>query len=289
MPRFSEMIRGLVDSVVFFFDTEERPIGTGFLTGYPIDDESLVPFIVTAKHVIQNHSEVIMRIIVKNEKDASYTRIDLDEIRSIGDYWTHTDKGVGIVVFQTDILEKIECTPYHPKYIATKSVFSELGIKASDHVQSPSLLMKFRNYEQNYSIMQSGSIVLIPDEKLPMQYIEGKRKITVEQDVFAVQTAYHSAIGGAPVFLIRSSLKSGNERDCGQQNRWLVGIVFEFYEKEFDERKKIETITMDGKVVSFMESLVALVFPSWRVLEILEGFAVRSRMKVHMKLQRENK
>ena len=110
-------------SVVFLFvGTSDVPIGTGFIVGIPVSSRphTVVPCIVTAKHVVAGHVTINARFTPKAGKPSPRLNVDLVAHRASGDVWEHPDSGVDIVAFRALHSEDAEYTPIPMDLLVTK-------------------------------------------------------------------------------------------------------------------------------------------------------------------------
>ncbi len=160
----------IASTVIFLFSTgiNPQPIGTGFIVGYPLPDKkgSVIPLIVTAKHVIGDHKEVLARFSTQEGSTTTYVPYDIETMKKNNDYWEYPDDdGVDIVVFRSLHFKGTKYQPIPIDLIATKKTFDENAIRQTDRVIFPSLLINFMGSAQNYPVIRDGSIALIPGER----------------------------------------------------------------------------------------------------------------------------
>src|SRR3989304_5055763 len=132
-----DIVTTMTSTIVFLFaQGGEIPIGTGFIVGYPVPNkaDTIVPLIVTAKHVIADHSVVNARFSSEEGKQPVQVKYDLNSLRETGDIWEHPDKGVDIVVFRTLHFSQTKYFAIPFDKIATKDVFTKEDIKSTDRV-----------------------------------------------------------------------------------------------------------------------------------------------------------
>jgi hypothetical protein len=155
----------------------------------------------------------------------------------------------------------------------------------------------FPGVTQNYPIFRDGSISLITEEPISFNWKLGSKIIETKQRIIFVNSVINEGFSGAPVFLwpgIRST--PGGNTIGGKP--WLVGIVHGFFAQP---RQVIDT---DGeevvvikpskeppdllgqpkpprrvRVISQENSATGIVFPSWRLLDILQSEALKRRVQ----------
>jgi hypothetical protein len=78
------------------------------------------------------------------------------------------------------------------------------------------------------------------------------------------------------VFLWPGSRIVSNSLNLGRYTPWLLGIIHGFYQA--NPRGLVEVQTTEGTPAFMENSGIALVFPSWRLLEILENKSLKKRV-----------
>lgn len=275
----SSVYQRLSETVVFLFSEDgSTPIGTGFLIGYPakVGEGAVFPLVVTAKHVVAGRSSVIARYSLKGDSGTQQVRYDLDDMKANNDYWEHDDDGVDVVVFRTPVLERFAIKTIPIELVASKEVFSEEDIKVTDRVIFPSLLVGFMGSSKNYPVVRGGTIALIPEEPVPLTIPYGDRSVNTKQEVILVDGTAVPGASGSPVFLMPGPRIVSNSLRLGAQKAWLLGVIQGFYMAY--PRALVEMRTTESKPAFMENSGIALVFPSWRLLEILESKSLKKRI-----------
>jgi len=280
----AHFVSTLASTVIFLFEEGAQvPIGTAFIVGYPISDGSgaVVPLVVTAKHVVGDREKVIGRFTATSGSELVHVVYDLAASRSEGDVWTHPDEGIDLLVFRTLHFEQTKYEPVPLEVIASKQIYSEEEITATDRIVFPCLLVNFMGTARNYPVVRDGSIALIPEEPVPLEYDVGARRIRTKQQVILIDATSIGGASGSPVFLWPGPRLKGRSYALGGTRPWLLGIMHGFYPALPRKLVGIQTATL---VPAFAEnSGIAIVFPSWRLLEILERDEVAKRIQGLMK------
>ncbi len=267
-------------AVVFLFaGAGQVPIGTAFLVGYPVPGKpgAFVPLVVTAKHVIGDQTKVSARFTPKSGKTPGMVEYDLQSLRRDGDLWEHPDPGVDLIVFRTPHFEQAKYEVVPLDLIATKEIFASEQIQSTDRVVYPGLLVNFMGTTGNFPVVRDGSIALIPEEPVPMKYELGGKVIETKQEVLLIDGTAVPGASGSPVFLWPGPRLRGGTFTVGGTQPYVLGVLQGFYPALPREILEVET---SRTARMFAEnSGIAIVFPSWRLREVLDLPAVGLRVK----------
>ncbi len=282
----NSVISILIGSIIFLFapTNPPQPIGTGFIIGYPHPEkkDKVFPLVVTAKHVIGDYNMVLGRFSLSDGKSPRFIPYNIQSLKASNDYWEHTDSGVDIAVFRTLNVSQTDYKPFPIDRIASKKTFQDEVIHASDRIIFPFLLTKFMGSSRNYPVLKDGSIALIPEEKVPLEYMVGNKRINTEQELIFVNAISVPGASGSPIFLWPGPRMNGQTYTIGAYTSYLLGIMYGFYYAE------PSTAVSSGIVLSIAEnSGVAITFPSWRLKEIIESDAVRNRINELVELEKQ--
>ncbi len=275
-----EFAKNIASTVIFLFEEEGNdPIGTAFIVAYPIPGESgsYVPLVVTAKHVVGDHEVVKGRFTKKSGISPAFIRYPLGALRRAGDVWEHPEEGVDIVVFRIPEFEKLDYRPIPIGAIASKETYQGEDINATDRIVFPCMLTNFMGTTRNYPVIRDGSIALIPDEPVPIEIDVGPRKIRTDQEVILIDATSIPGASGSPIFLWPGPRLKHGGFDVGGGTAWLLGVMHGFYRAE---PRKVVGGGTSWIPLKFEENTgIAIVFPSWRLLEILELAEVSKRIQ----------
>ena len=265
------IIHILVGAVIFLYSITQQPIGTGFIVGYPIseDGKNVIPFIVTAKHVIGDNNKILARFSTKEGEVTAFVEYDIDNLKQNNDYWEHpSDEGVDISAFRTLHFSQADYNPLPLDLIATKDIFNELEICETDRIIFPSMLINFMGLSKNYPVVRNGTIALIPKEKVPLKYKVGSKEIITKQEVILVDATSIPGASGSPIFLWPGPRLKNKTYQIGGTKPHLIGIMHGFYlawPKEI-----IELETTEAKLMYQENSGIAIIFPSWKLNDIFK-------------------
>ena len=283
----AELARDLSSTVIFLFENEDDdPIGTAFIVSYPIPGEkgSYVPLVVTAKHVLGNLEVILGRFSRRSGISTAFVRYSLSALRHKGDVWEHPEEGVDLVVFRSLEFEKLDYRAIPIEAIATRETFVDLDINATDRIMFPCLLTGFMGTTRNYPVIRDGSIALIPGERVPLEIEIGDRVIREDQEVILCDATSIAGASGSPIFLWPGPRLRRGKFHPGEGKICLLGVMHGFYKTRPRELAGQRASWLD---LGFEENTgIAIVFPSWRLLEILESEALSERIR---ELANENK
>lgn len=276
----TDIIKSLASTVIFLFAAVNppQPIGTGFIVAHPFPGKegAFIPLLVTAKHVVGEQKRILARFTTQAGESTAFVQYDIEELKNNNDYWEHPDEGVDLVVFRSLHFSATKYEAFPIDLIATKNTFEEINIQQTDRVVFPSLLINFMGSSRNYPVFRDGTIALIPNEKVPMKYDVGKKEVVTEQEVILVDATSIQGASGSPIFLWPGPRLSGKSYQIGGTKPYLLGIMHGFYPAIPRETLKVETtksLTMYAE-----NSGIAIIFPSWRLMEIIELESLKKRV-----------
>jgi hypothetical protein len=276
----SSLAAGMSSITIFLFSSDGvSPLGTAFIVGYPVSDKAgYIPLIVTAKHVVGDAAQIVGRFSMKQGGLTGAARYDIAELRKNGDVWEHSDDGVDLLVFRTPHFEATQYQPMSLTNIASRQIYIEEEISPTDRIVFPCLLANFMGSTQNYPIIRSGSIALIPDEQVPLEYKVGDRIIKTRQQVMMIDAMSIPGASGSPIFLWPGPRAKSVAYTLAGSKSWLLGVMHGFFTSP---RETTEVPVQTGTRNVFAEnSGIAIVFPSWRLLEILNSEKLKQRIKI---------
>lgn len=274
-------IGSILSSAVIFLFAEggQVPLGTAFIVGYPVPEKTdqIVPLIVSARHVVAERPRIVGRFNTKEGKTTRNVVYDLKALRESNDLWEHEDSGVDLVVFRTPVYAEAAYGFVPLDLVATKEVFAAQVIQTTDRIVFPSLLINFMGSAKNYPVIRSGSIALLPDEPVSMKYQSGSKTIETKQEVIFIDGTAIPGASGSPVFLWPGPRSRGGAFAIGGTQPYLLGVLHGFYPTL--PREVLHVDATGVKDLYTENSGVAIVFPSWRLRQILESPSVTKRVK----------
>ena len=269
-------------------------LGTAFIVGipFPNNPQRSIPFIVTAKHVIADRKSVLGRYNTKIGNAPFYITYNLDSLKKKNDYWEYPDdKGVDIVVFRTLVYENVDFESIPINIIATKEIFKNEQIDGGDRLVIPCLMANYPGVTKNYPIFRDGSIALISEEPVEFNWKLGTQEIKTSQPIIFVNSTLNEGFSGAPVFLWPGPRLTTLGTKIGG-TPWLLGVVHGFfpnYRNVIDsDRNPVVIIKQKPGMLGQLEPPIELkvfsqenpgtgiVFPSWKLLDILNTNAIKT-------------
>ena len=143
---------------------------------------------------------------------------------------------------------------------------------------------------KNYPIFRDGSIALISEEPVEFSWKLGEQQIKTSQSLIFVNSTLNEGFSGAPVFLWPGPRLTTQGTKFGG-NPWLLGIVHGFfpnYRNVIDsEGNQVVIIKLkpgilgqleipkELKVFSQENPGTGIVFPSWKLLDILNSNVIK--------------
>jgi hypothetical protein len=276
-----------------------RVLGTAFLVGLPVPNqpEKVIPFIVTAKHVIARRSSVLIRYTMESSTAPMFVKYDFEKLRKEDDLWEHPEEGVDIIVFRTLAYKDTTALSIPIDWLASKGTYTEQHISPADRVVIPCLLERYPGVTQNYPILRDGSLSLITEEPVSFSWKYADKWVHTKQRVIFVNATFNEGFSGAPVFLWPGLRLMPQGNTIGGKP-WLLGIVHGFqpqYRRIVDNEGGELTVSKPAKpnpevlgdsnltrqvpVFSQENSATGIIFPSWQILEILQSDKVKSRVQ----------
>jgi hypothetical protein len=283
-----DFVSAISATVIFLFAGDPpRAIGTGFIVGFPVDDQpnATIPLIVTAKHVVGDHKKLLGRFSTQAGKSTAFVQYDVDSLRANKDYWEHPDEGVDIALFRSLHFQETRYVAFPIDFIATKEVFKSEEIHQTDRIIFPALLINFVGSSRNYPVIRDGTIALMPEEKVPLKYRVGSKEIVTQQEVLLLDATSVPGASGSPIFLWPGPRIKGNAFTLGGNKPYLLGVMHGFYPaapRDLIEVEPAKTAQMYAE-----NSGIAIVFPSWRLREILDLPQVTGRISEIVQQKKE--
>ena len=123
------------------------------------------------------------------------------------------------------------------------------------------------------------------DKTFEQKYQVGSREIITKQEVILVGATSIPGASGSPIFLWPGPRQKGNTYEMGGTKPYLLGIMHGFYPAV--PREIIEIQTSGTKSMYSENSGIAIIFPSWRLHDILESKTLKDRVQEIAKIEAE--
>lgn len=280
----------LTRTVIFLFSEDRIPLGTAFVVEYPLPDNSsqVVPLVVTAKHVVGDRVKVLGRFSRLDGQATAYVPYDLDGLRNRGDLWEHKDETVDIVVFRTPHYGEASYRRIPMGWIASEDIFEAEEIAEGDRVVFAALLQGFYGSAANYPVVIDATLALLPQEPIPLKYRVGNREIETKQRLILLSGHSFQGASGGPVFLWPGPRTKKGTLHVGGVVPYLIGLMHGFYcapPREVQVGLTSPPSGLSGTDAArlawqFAENAgIAIVFPSWLLLDILRSETLRARIR----------
>jgi len=272
-------------------------MGSAFIVEYPLNDNTnrWVPLLVTARHVIANKKYFWVRFNSKVGTEPIYIICDVYKAKSEGDFWEHPEgKNVDMVVFRTAYFEEVAYMNIPFNFIASKDDFITNEIGEGDRIIIPALVQNMPGISGNYPIIRDGSIALVSKEPIEITINYNDGAINVKQVLILVNCLINEGFSGAPVVLFPGPRLTTKGTDFSGKP-FLLGIVHGYLNKKeqiidqegnpvtlIKQKEGIAGILEPAKtlqILTIANSGIGIIFPSWRLLEILNSEKLKERIK----------
>jgi Trypsin-like peptidase domain len=196
-----------------------RTIGTGFFIGLDYGDrsaggvENYRLFLVTNRHVIAGHDDLLIRI---NTKSGAAQRVRLSLKDNEGRSWAvHPDRRVDIAVVLINaralLQAGLDLSYFRPSEVAYVATMKTLDIGPGQDLFVLGFPMGMSGVERNYVIARSGIVARLDDE------------ILSESRTFLIDASVFPGNSGGPVIVKPSSESLAGGRPIDQA--YLIGTV----------------------------------------------------------------
>ena len=200
------------------------PLGTGFVVG--IDSTEATPqlwsgwkFLVTAKHVLANEREVILRVNSEDEKRFVCKSV---EISASGDKQNtlFARKGVDLVAVRFPEIEGADPTVVPIEMVADESKMREWDIGVGTQVATVGYLFGYSGRRTNFPVVKFGHISAMSSE--PWFYNRG---VDMVEDAYVVDLPNAPGLSGAPVFAYGYEIDTKTGLRYRELPPYVVGVV----------------------------------------------------------------
>ena len=242
-----------------------EPAGTAFLVGFGEADPAtpFIPYFVTAKHVIAGIKEnsadhkVLLRV---NERGGSarLTESDLDKWR----FHPH-DQSVDVAVLPVALGPKADMTGLLVERAVTDEAIEAHQIGAGDQVFLTGLFVDHMGSERMLPIVRSGTIALMPEEKIA----------TPEYgpiDAYLIECRSIGGLSGSPVFWY-PGVRQTPSGWIATRDFWWLGLIHGHFDDVPDNDSPSDAAFSGER----LNKGIAIVIPAPKVLEVLDQKRLR--------------
>ena len=244
-------------------------VGTGFYYAHKTDDNKIIPFVVTNKHVVNNTDNGIFHFMLGENShpklgDRVDTPIGKDEWESI--WFGHPDNNIDVAIAPIGhilhfIEDKLKCKFFIP-YIDKTLIPSRETIDTIDALEE----IVFIGYpngiwdEKNYlPIARKGSLATL----LNVDF-NGK-------PIFLIDASVFGGSSGSPVFIKNSgSYHDKNGTLCIGHRLYLIGILAASYYHDPIEVSKIDIAKIERNKKEMID--IGIVYKARTILETIDAY-----------------
>jgi hypothetical protein len=256
-----------------------KPVGTAFYLSEDLGRDRLIPYIVTARHVVDGsrpHGSLWVRHIRKDGKRF------LSEI-PVDSWWAHPNTDIAIAPLAIAIGDfGLRSIPL--ELLADHEWMSAHSVGIGDHVVAIGLFSQFFGEGRDAPIARFGRIALIPDELVRVP--GGGGLPSMEFEAIFAELGSWSGQSGSPVwayFSVDRDLFAGSTLATTIPNPRLLGIVHGHYNFPQNVRNPFgsEALTVN------MNSGIAIIVPASKILEVLSLDRAVEHREFYVRVLRE--
>jgi hypothetical protein len=264
--RINEDIRKSVNFIgVMSSDGQFSPYGTGFLVVWEVG-ESHVPFLVTAKHVLDDAKSTGLPLVARATTKSGGVQYGNIEYENWVFHPTNPKCDVAVLCLRIshDIFDVkfIRLNPgiLTPEYVANNDV------GAGDEVFVAGLLARHFGRGRNIPVIRTGTIAAMPEEPVDLGGLG-------EQEVYLIESRSIGGLSGSPVFLHTPPFRvvGTQVQNCvGHDTEYLLGInIGLFKTNPVSDQAPSEKLAHREEFLELMSSGIAVVVPIQRVVETI--------------------
>lgn len=258
------------------------PAATAFIVSVPIDDVGVIPYLVTARHVIEAsrpYGPLCVRINTTSGKPVYFDAPQDDWVSN-----PFTDVAV-VAIGQHNVSLDFKFLPI--SMLADDDYVVKHEIGAGDDVFFVGLFSEYAGQQRNQPIIRFGNISLMPNEKIPLR-LDPSSDITTPVDAYLVEARSWGGHSGSPAFIYFPPDRKLGSIQVGGSNIALLGLVHGHYEISQDVAF-IGDILGSGKVP--INAGIAAVIPAQKIVDTLmqeELVEERDKLKKEHKVNNSN-
>jgi len=205
-------------------DQTMLPLGSGFVTGVEKKGASTPQmwngwkFLVTAKHVVANQSEIIVRVNAEHESKFVCKTLEL-QMQGQRQNVLSAPAGIDLVAISLPQIEGADPTVVSSPLLIDEAKMKDWNIGVGTQVLTVGYLYLYSGRKANFPVAKFGHISLITDE----EWYPNNTSNLIEQG-FVVDIAGVPGLSGAPVFAYGVEIETNPFR-YRQLPPYVVGVV----------------------------------------------------------------
>lgn len=235
------------------------PAATGFFVAVPLNEELFVPYVITARHVLDKsrpYGNLYVRI---NRKEGGF-----EDFEAPQDEWT-THLPTDVAVCRVAIsIDDFDLLAPQLNVLATDEYVQSRSISEGDEVFFVGMFSQHPGMERNQPIVRFGNISLMPREKIQVELSPGASSVPI--DAYLVEARSWGGHSGSPAFVYFPPDRQPGRIIVGQSEVVLLGLVHGHYEIEQDVAF-IGDVLGSGKVP--VNAGIAVVVPAQKIIDTL--------------------
>jgi hypothetical protein len=177
-------------------DVGWTPVGSGFFVLSPVGPDFAVPFLVTARHVVEGARASGKQLYVRlNRRDAGKA----DFLEAPAEAWVCSEEtDVAAFHLDDDPRATYAIEFIRPSQIATAEQLAERNVGPGDEVFFAGLFSGFPGVERVEPLIRFGNISMMPGEPVSIQNADGSR---ARVEAFLVEARSWGGQSGSPAFV----------------------------------------------------------------------------------------
>ena len=232
----AEFFRKATNGSIFIYDNQHDPcaalpsnltllpLGSGFVTGVEKKGASTPQswngwkFLITAKHVVANQTEIVIRVNAENESKLVCKTVKL-QTQGKEQNVVFAPSGVDLVAIVLPQLEGADPTVVPSSLLIDEPKMKEWSIGVGTQVLTIGYLLGYSGQKANFPVAKFGHISLMTDE---LWYFNPESKL-MEQG-YALDLSNAPGLSGAPVYTHGVEIETNPFR-YRELPPYLVGVV----------------------------------------------------------------
>lgn len=247
---------------VFLVDTNGQPTqpnGTCFFVSVKSTNNFVVPYLVTAKHVLlDTNGSILPQVAVRLTRatgGVAFVQFPLTQTNTPYRAYTHPESGVDLAVIPIapHLFNEFRIQPIPSDLIATKESIKKLKIREGDEMFFVGLFTPFLGGSANIPVVRFGRMSMIADERIPADKDGPQDYYLMETQVFGGNS------GSAALFYF------DERRNPGGTKVLLAGVVKGY----FLNYSPVRFVDAKPSPYATENNGIALIIPGFKLLELL--------------------